>query len=415
MSDINLLPENLRGKERDLQASGGGVPASPRVYSTPRTPNLAAASDPSAPSPKSSGTSWWQWLLGKFKGEGTPKIVSATSLKPLASAIPSPPLPKIDLINTSTVEVTPPPITLALLPEFKRSSISPSVAPYTTPIIPVKPTPLITKPQNSFKPALEVKPVPVPPASSLSPFHLKINNEPTRQVNISVPKDSVVPKKELPLPVVPSSELGVNLIPVDVGSKQPRLVVQELVWAGVASLVVVGLAYWGVIRYRDTRFLQSETAGQQAIKLQNELEGAKQVLETSGALTKRMNVIFQLLQTRSSLLPLFTWLEKNTSTVVSYNSLAADENGQITLAGSAPTLTDMAKQMKVFENSPEVLKFELGSWKVSNPEPASAVKDERTVVVKPEVTFTFSLKVKTSLFLPAMPKDDTDESAEDTP
>ena len=200
---------------------------------------------------------------------------------------------------------------------------------------------------------------------------------------------------------VQAPNLEVNLIPNNAMLEQANKGFSSLVWAGVISLVLVGLVFVGLVRYKNMRTTQNEAAQNILIDLQQQIENSSQVIETAGGLTKRINKISQLLQTRPSLLPLFDWLEANTLPAVFFTNLTADETGQVALVGEAPGLTDMAKQMKAFTESPQVAKFDLGGFQFGGSKEESTPPSRGATASVGNVTFTFNIKLKPEVFLPA--------------
>ena len=89
MSDINLLPEDLRSRETSAKAGGSESSVQKPRYSMPAGPNFAA-DKPVGENPPTDRQSWWQKLVGRHQ------VGKSSILPPVPPAAP----PKNDNVLT---------------------------------------------------------------------------------------------------------------------------------------------------------------------------------------------------------------------------------------------------------------------------------------------------------------------------
>jgi Tfp pilus assembly protein PilN len=306
MSDINLLPEDLREREQDLRAAGGSQDK--LHYSKPGAPGETAA-----PGGVPAATPRWQQLVSALKHnmerpDNGQSSVSSPTLTPQKAVLP--PLP----------------------PKVEPRPAAPKV---DLPQIPPRPPKL-------------------PPSGGATP---------------------------------PGRTLEVNLIPLGERAAYPVRKFGLTLVALISSVIVVAGSYVALRASVNKKVSAQESLAAEVTQLQQKLEITRLQTETALALRDRLVTASKLLDERTSWARLFTMLEANTVPSVSFTSLAADQNGKLTLSGLAPNYTEVARQLKAFETTKEVQTVEL-----------AGLKRENLTTTDTAISFAMTLNVSPDIF-----------------
>lgn len=364
-ADINLLPENLRSRERDERKSAPLEHNQGVKFSSPGSaPVHDSANEPQLPTR-------WSRLVAAIKANlnkpGTPTTeVPHEQIKKVVASVPQP-------SGSFTIHETKGGAT-----EVPRQPAKEPLAVANT--MPVRAAnvekmevsaPLLqTKPQLVAKQSAPPAPIPVS-VRAKSPEKLQA-------------KGTIVPGA---VSVPPSALIDVNLIPAhDRQATQPKLLFM-VGGAVVVGLIVVAGGYF-VLQQKVTQHAQDVTAAQEEVdQLQDKLEGVRAKTETAESTKRQLAAVASLLDDRPSWLPLFTALEEVTIPKVYFSSVAADANGVLTLSGQGPSYTEVARQLKAFQDSPLVESVDMTGF-----------KGDRGEAGKVNVGFSMVVKFKASVF-----------------
>jgi len=333
MSSINLLPEEKRTTERDIHRRRPADTPAPVAFSKPGLKDQSPTESVKQPSR-------WQQYLGKLFTKP-----SVSSTKPLFTTPSIQPVTQASILNPATVAPAP-----------RTNSVREQL---------VVATPVINKPPAQAMPL--TKPAVEPTGSKVG-------------------ARGVTPTPPTP-PLPPAQVRGVNLIPSTERPDLPRRTLITILAFGAAAIAVVLLVYVGLVIYRSYLQKSSSTAQAELVKLQQQLEESRRSAEQALTLQLRVNAVNQLLSQRLDWLPLFAFLERTTLSTVAYESLAADAGGKVTLTGSAVSFTDVAKQMRVLENSSEVQQVEVSGLRLQ-------LNEDN----KPAISFSFTLSLTPRVF-----------------
>ncbi|MFZ5391216.1 MAG: PilN domain-containing protein [Patescibacteria group bacterium] len=314
---INLLPDNKRDLEKKQHFKNEMQPVRAVEFSQP---NKIAVKEVSPITFKKIG--WWNkvWhkLVGRFKNSspttGLDNLIKQP-LKPLA-------------VKGSGLELSSSP------DQSKNQSVSKDVK---------------TEPVNNKG--------------------LDQSSEALKNQSKGVRPDSSKKKSDLP---------EVNLIPSDEQGGPIARARALLVGSAILSVVLVLLSAGGLFYYNTSLKNKSEIEQSKLINLQNDLEILRSQAEDSLFFQTKIQAIQAMLDKRGSWAPLFGWLEKNTVPDIYFTGFAGDSGGRITLAGLAPNYTQVAKQFKIFSESPSVKQVEVTNLRIQK------VEDEVT-----NVSFSF--------------------------
>lgn len=334
MSDINLLPDELREKEQKDRQRSTGDESAPQFYN-PREKNVQPV--------EGSPPNRWQQLISALKKN----ISSAGSSQTPVSATKKP------LTPSAPVKSASPKI------EVSRSISSQQTAPAQS-------------------------------LSSVPPT--KIQSQPTNTIS---PKDKMIPPlggKEQSgfIGVPPLTTLDVNLIPAQEGQVTSQSLTAMIALIS-GSLLIVLLGYLSLRTYVANKQAESEAIQQEIITLQQDLEKARAGAERAIADNHRVVFLADVLKKQTNWENFFTWLESRTIPTVQFQNLAADASGSITLAGTAPSFTEVGRQMLAFQQSDKVKEITLSGVSVER----DMTRSTSPAVIK----FNFAIKLPSSLFL----------------
>ncbi|HBH17127.1 MAG TPA: hypothetical protein DDW92_02610 [Candidatus Veblenbacteria bacterium] len=331
MSDINLLPENLRDEEAKARQQSGDNSGSPKFYNP---------KEPSQKPVEGSPPGRWQQLISAL----TKNVNSASgSLKPASPEPAKPP----------SVPVKP------VLPESEFKTSPASVAPV------------------SFSKESAVKPA--------KTGGLPSPTEPTPTLKSRQGKESGFIKQ--------SSVLDVNLIPAQESGQVVRRSRMMMLTMLIIVIVLVGVVYFALNFYVKGKVVKTEAVQQEITLLQQQLETARTQTELAIATQLRLGVLADLLNQQGQWGDFFKWLENNTIKVVQLTSLAVDASGTITVTGQAPNFTEVGRQMLAFSRSQDVEEIILGDLSLQAQRTKTGASDTIAIFtfdikVKPELFVT---------------------------
>lgn len=287
MSEINLLPKELRAAERHEQAASK-VPAPAPSYTKPAQPasQLEARLQSLSHSPDSLG--FWGRIKEWF-------------MKPSNQSLP----PSPGRVISSNV--MPAPVSKA--PAFP----------------------------------------PPPKRPTLPPLPKKLPSAPKERENIR-PEVAVAPTAlaDVPLGVV----LDVNLLPAENRPIEVRegYTARFVLVLGL-SLLVVGIGYGVLKGLTLQRERKVEALQQEAEQLAQEVDAFRPQLTVLENTSHKVQAIQQLVKARTDWNALFDRLQDLTLVSVSFTNASFTAGGDIVLGVEATSVSDLARQLKVFESA----------------------------------------------------------------
>ncbi|MBI5733331.1 MAG: hypothetical protein HY973_00075 [Candidatus Kerfeldbacteria bacterium] len=343
-SDINLLPSELRDQERKIRQEQSQEPVVREVeYSQPS--KLAKTV------PSSRALSWWQRLkikLGRsFKRVSgpakpavtlSPKITTSAEVKAAIKSVAAAAQPLTAGWTNSVNQKEK--INAGVSPKQAEAAAS-SNLPLTSGIK----SPALNQTQFKQTSTPEVKPI------------IKSVSQPP----------IISPKLTLPLtpkPIIETSafeQLDVNLIPLGQRLQHTGPSKRFVLAFWLVALVLVGVGYGGLVFYRQQKTSNYQNQQADLVQLQQTLENLRGQSEDVLAISVKLQTVARLLADKITWQPVFNFLEKNTVPTLYYTSLAADTSGKITLNGQGPNYTEVMRQMRAFEQAPEVSQVEVNN------------------------------------------------------
>lgn len=291
MADPNLLPKDLRGREA-RELKHPAAQASPPRYSVPAASQLGERLQ----SLQEHEVTLWQRIVRWFmKPEAAPPPrVTITKVEPPASTSPK-----------------------------RARAIGQAEAPLGKPGAALTPKPQSAKPMRAR------------------------GDEPI------TPTDASAKAPDVPIGVV----LDVNLLPVE--SRLASGSGEGYGWrlaaiAGVA-LILVAIAYGVIASLVVRERAEVSDIKRQAEIFAGEVAAAQSELKELELAARKMRALRELLAVRPSWLAFFTRLEELTVTSVSFSGLAVNEAGEVSFTAAAPSATDLARQLKAFEEANDVV------------------------------------------------------------
>ncbi len=336
-SDINLLPNELRDKERKLRQEQSEAPVAREVeYSQPS--KLAKTV------PVGRSLSWRQRLKTKLNGlfKGAPGSAKP-SVVPLSPKVTASTDVKAALKSVAAA----PPLTASWNGQVKPGEkINPGVGP--------KPAEAsvgsnLPPPSNQ----VQFKPAPTPAVKPL----VKSVSQPAL-----VSSKLTSPKTPQPINETAALEqLDVNLIPLGQRLQHSGPAKRFVLAFWLLGLLLVGVGYGGLVFYRQQKTSSYQNQQDDLVKLQQSLENLRGQSEDVLAVSVKLQTVARLLADKITWQPVFNFLEKNTVPTLYYTSLAGDTSGKLTLNGQGPNYTEIMRQMRAFEQAPEVAQVEVNN------------------------------------------------------
>ena len=337
MADINLLPEELREKEKkELETAGKQGQASVMKMSQPvAEPSLPAKAVP----PKQ--PFWGRVFVGKNK-PAKPKPAPVVKAAPVRRE-------------------TKPALEPTIAPDFLAAS--PVVAQTSTngrPQPGARNGSSVESPRPSVVKARPLPPPPPAPASSQAqpkPAFGLFGRRPhpakerTRQSATAV----TTPVAETP---ADRSGLDVNLIPEGLANQKEQNFARRLVRSGilvVLTLAVVGLAYAGIVWYKLMINRQVEETTAQVNQLEGQIAAIQADTERATSLQQRLELIRDLLDRHQYWTKLFAVLEEHTINDVYYTNFSMAGTEKVVLTAVGKDYQSVARQLVAFQAATDVI------------------------------------------------------------
>lgn len=304
MSDINLLPKDLREGEARERGAERPAPRPEPQYSVPVGSQLGDRLQ-SLTVDRHSG--WWQRMKQWFMKPPSP-----------------PPVVPIPLEKPGTKKP---------MSSFKL----------------VKP-----EPKATFVPVgLKGKPQPAAAVPPPRPVPAPVRVKGLEAVPPIPAMEAEIPPAEPPVPI--GVVLDVNLLPVE---SRPEELTEGVgtkfgVVAAVA-VVVVGVGYLILTLMASRQADQVAQTRQAATQLAAQIDTFRPTLAQVEAAGQKVRAIRQLLQSRHNWLTFFSQLELLTLPTVRFGNLTLGGDGAISMNAESLTLGDLARQLKVFQNASNV-------------------------------------------------------------
>ncbi len=308
MSEINLLPKELRKREEQEQARQVEH-KSDLVYSQPSVlaERLRQA--------EAAEVSWWSKIKNWFNKYPEPVTEStelAEASKPDQAKVKEIKPVKEDFKVKKDFSLT----------DWWQDFIGAKKKETTE-----TPAPPVPKPT----------PAPVVPASPKPPLH-----HPAK-------KSATAP--EVPIGVV----LDVNLLPVSSQPSKAGPYLKKLLVIAISSLAIVVLVYAIIYTLINRQEVEVKKVQEEARMLVKEVDNKKAKYDELELVSRKMKIIKQVAAQRNDWLKFFSELQKITLPNVSFNSLQAAGSGTIVLQAQALTVADLAKQLKSFQQADKMI------------------------------------------------------------
>lgn len=149
--------------------------------------------------------------------------------------------------------------------------------------------------------------------------------------------------------------MDVNLIPVGAYLLPNRKIFTSLLLSAFISLLVILLVYLGLVFYNAYLQKQSERLDLELQQGEQLFTQYKLLEEEALLLSKRLESAKAILEKHVYWTKVFSALERLTIEDVYYDTIAANLNGVITLSASAPNYTAVARQYLVFQQATEII------------------------------------------------------------
>lgn len=337
-SDINLLPNELRDKERKLRQEQNEAPPAHEVEYSQPSKLAKTVSVGEAPS-------WRQRLKAKLnrlftiapgpvKQPVVPLSTKATASTDVKAALKSVATTAQPLAAGGNSQVK----------QVEKNNLGISSRPQAASADADLPPALI---KVQFKPALtpEVKPL----------------SKPASQPALA---SSKLTSPEAPKPISQATtleQLDVNLIPLGQRLQHTGPAKRFVLAFWLLGLLLVGVGYGGLVFYRQQKTSSYQNQQDDLVKLQQSLENLRGQSEDVLAVSVKLQTVARLLADKITWQPVFNFLEKNTVPALYYTSLAGDTSGKLTLNGQGPNYTEIMRQMRAFEQAPEVAQVEVNN------------------------------------------------------
>lgn len=324
MSDINLLPKELRKREQD-ELKHAAPPKPPSSFSKP---SVLAERLISA---EAKDTSWWQKIKSWFNK--VPELIPEKSKLESKSA------------SVLTKEEQHPKHKRTA----KRFNLNNWFRQFFVSSEP-KDHPTASKPVAAAKSEPEV---------DHKPEHKKVH-----------PKEHGKPTSEPEVPI--GVVLNVNLLPVGSQPSKVKPYGKKLLWVAGGALLMVALVYAVFLSLITRQKVEVKKVQAEAKMLTEQVAVLEEEFNELELVSRKMGQIKNITLHRNNWLKFFTNLEQLTLTTVSFSSLVASSNGTIALQAEAFTVADLAQQLQVFQQAEEFIEeVVIGSLTVSESEEGS--------------------------------------------
>ena len=138
-------------------------------------------------------------------------------------------------------------------------------------------------------------------------------------------------------------------------------------WSGQLLMFSSTLFFISLVVYLGLIFGYRPYLNSQVKRLDDRIQSLSQQIPLEDQ-KKIINFYAQLVNLRAVLnghiftTPIFGWLEKNTHSNIYYTRIGLNtQNRQVTLAGFAKSVNDLAEQLKIFDDDPGVVQLNFGN------------------------------------------------------
>lgn len=160
---------------------------------------------------------------------------------------------------------------------------------------------------------------------------------------VSQVKSAVPPITKTPLP-------DVNLIPSEQRFVSLTKTYIILISSFIVGVIIVAIGYFGLSAYNEKIIGQSMSDQANLIKEQDNLDKEITQSEMSLAIKMRLDNFSEVIKHHTSWNEVFNLIENNTLTSVAWTTFAGDASGKISMSGEAPNYTVVAKQLKALQS-----------------------------------------------------------------
>ena len=377
MADINLLPEELREKEKkELEATGKQGRASAMKMSQP------AVESPVPVKPAAPKQPFWGRIFGHKNKPAQPKpalVVKAASAHRETKPTPEPTIAP-DFLAT--------PPAVAKASDKGRPGQGERNGSRSEP-----PRPSVVKARPLPPPPPPVPSAPVQSSNEAQPKRTfgMFGRRPHPAKERTRKSEAVV---TTPAAEAPSdrSDLDVNLIPEGLVNQKEQNFPRRLMRSGVLvvlTLAVVGLAYAGIIWYKVSidRQIESVTAG--VNQLEGQIAAIQADTERAGSLQQRLELIRDLLDRHQYWTKLFAVLEAYTIDDVYYTNFSMAGTEKVVLTAVGKDYQSVARQLVAFQEATDV---------ITDVEINSALANLDDIGNYQDVNFTINLTLNPDVF-----------------
>jgi hypothetical protein len=313
MSDINLLPPDLReGEKREYKQQV----QPPSIQYTKPDSQLQERLESLREKPLGLWGHIKQWFMKPPPPPGVVEKVAATKTTPIVVA-----------------------------PEIKTKSftLEAKAKSFALETKALQPKKIFQMPVSTFKPVEQAAPL-KQPSAQFAKQQTKITPE-------AVPSPEIKTGQEVPLGVL----LDVNLLPAEsrATTGDESYGARLAIIAG-ASLLLIGIVYAvlsSIIVSNESKVAEIK---RQAQNLASQIKDFRPRLEELRFAGQRVKTIRQLVTNRHNWLQLFGKLQELTLPSVSFGSMSVNNTGEIVLNAEAMSIGDLARQLKIFEDSTEL-------------------------------------------------------------
>jgi len=372
MSEINLLPDELRGKEgKELE----------NVRKNIREEKIEMV----MPSKNKPSVSVRPSFFSRLFGSKKKILKSAEPLKPQPSkAVPIVPVKELPKSLLSTAE-KPKLLPLGVPAKPKTSFFSryfSSTAKASKPVVqqikplPPKPAPVAPKIEVPMPPAVkEIKKepekimslMPKPPVTPVKPLPPKLKKDgwfarwrKRKQARKSLKKiESREKPRTKPAKIEKFSFLDVNLMPAELAGKSEMATAQKIVISGmlivITLLALVG-AYLGLTWYQLKQTRENQIIRDQISALDLQISKAKEQSMAAFALRDKLVSIRELLNQHVYWTQFFSDLEKYTLPDVYYTNFSMSGQDKLVISAMGKDYNSVAGQLSVFQQAKDFVK-----------------------------------------------------------
>lgn len=221
---------------------------------------------------------------------------------------------------------------------------------------------------------------------------LKEKPEPEKKAPVEKKKEEL---SEINVPKRQASDLDVNLIPEELLKRKELKLSRQLlslVFSAVACLIVIGVAYFGLVWYENQALAEIAIVDSKITNVNKEISKYDDLKTKAVALQKKLKAVEDLFGQHLYWTEFFKKLENYTIPDVSYTNFLADSgNGSVVMSASASSYRSVAEQLVSFQKADDFIEEVVINS-------ASGQYDEESEGLG-GVLFNVSLKLKPSVFL----------------